>query len=383
MDTDFGQRSPVDLVQGGVSAFARGMEGHAERQRQEGLQKAALARNEAEQNRALHPLAQKYFAEVAAGRMTPAEASVAAHHEIDANNNGIPDVQEQGILSRTGSQGQALGSQPTADMPGAPAEAEARTIQIPVERGFDRPPQGLRQAAQAPAPQQQPLRQRDLPTLELMAKTQQANRPASGLSYDQRVGLEGVKQGGQQVLEGKRQEGRERIAGQKAGYFDRAAQAQREGKTADLRETLAARWREKWLEHLDRLEGFKTRIAQAGTGAEAVRIRAEASKYAANVRGAAGIRSSIPELAQDPEAMAFAAELEEKVRGLAQEVTTPAPAPQGPAPAPQPIKGPVPAPQFKTGKTEGFKMKFPDGSVHTVTADKLAAAKARGGVPAP
>lgn len=76
---DFGQRSNVDLLTQGF--------GVRDANKRYAEEKAA---KEAEMNRVLHPSNQKWIEAIRSGRMTPAEAAVAAHAEYD--QLGVPHV---------------------------------------------------------------------------------------------------------------------------------------------------------------------------------------------------------------------------------------------------------------------------------------------------
>lgn len=99
---DFGQRSPVDLVNGGMQDITN----EAQRQDDERKKKEAL-------NRVIHPANEKWIRAIQSGQMSPTEAAVAAHREHD--QMGTPHFgqsQFSGPQPQAGGMSQSDGSTP-------------------------------------------------------------------------------------------------------------------------------------------------------------------------------------------------------------------------------------------------------------------------------
>lgn len=386
-EPDFGQKSPVDLVHSGVNAAAGGLREYAAKQ----------AKSE-EENRALHPLTQKYFQKVMSGEMTPAEAAVAAHTEIDANQNGIPDSQEQSLPATAPPSYMGGGGPESGDHMTEPAAAGGYGLPTNVapsmERGvgpdagqeMDRSlarsslrTGGMRAASAQPMPQpaMPPLTVRNLPELEAVTRDVQARRP-SGITYDQRLGLKDKDVEGKVTVEGVKAKNAEALAGVKATFAEKMQKARLEGRATEVEAQLAQRNSEMWLKYIEHLQDLKNRIEVAeinGRHQEAAALKSQASAfYKANVAGAADITNTLPFLANDPEARGMFGELRSRASSVygeiaATEVAVPPAAKKGPA----------------TSGAKSFKMKFPDPNkpgefiIHDVSADKVEAAKKKGG----
>lgn len=369
-----------EVVRGGIdSAFAGVRAGQARAAKTE------------EENRALHPLTQKYYQKVLNGEMTPAEAAVAAHTEIDANQNGIPDSQEQlpatappsymggggpesgdHMTEPAASGGYGLPTNVAPSMTRGMGPDEGQNMDPPLAQSSLRTG-GMRATAAQPPPQpaMPPLTVRNLPELEAISRDVAARRQ-TGLSYNQRLGLKDKDVEGKVTVEDVKAKNAEALAGVKATFAEKMQKARLEGRATEVEAQLAQRNSEMWLKYIERLQDFKNRIEVAeinGRHQEAAALKSQASAfYKANVAGAADITNTLPFLANDPEARGMFGELRSRASSVygeiaATEVAVPPAAKNGPA----------------TSGAKSFKMKFPDQSVHNVPADKVEAAKKKGG----
>lgn len=291
-----------EAVRGGIdSAFAGVRAGQARAAKTE------------EENRALHPLTQKYYQKVLSGEMTPAEAAVAAHTEIDANQNGIPDSQEQlpatAPPSYMGGGGPESGdhmTEPAASggygLPTNVAPSMERGVGPDAGQEMDRPlaqsslrTGGMRATAAQPPPQpaMPPLTVRNLPELEAISRDVAARRQARNntLTDEQWRDREDIKTQNKIKVE-------EKKGGNALTLEDKKAETKK-----DLfKQGLEQAWKIEWQRHLDRLQAMKDELDIAtlkGDGEAIARIHAEAVRYAADQGVVGKIRSSINDFASE------------------------------------------------------------------------------------
>lgn len=366
----------------GINRSIQGVQSH-----NAGVDKQNETRKES--NRAVHPLAQKYLQKVLGGEMAPDEAAALAHAEIDADGNGVPDAQERGLAGNA-----KLGEDETAAVGGLSALPAAPK---PIVRGT------------GPV---EPVRNRDMGVMEEVLKNQAAMRPRNGLTNEEWTRREDVKTANKgKVIEAQGEVNTKRDTA-KAGFRQNLQTAVNEGRMTQVEAQLAATKEIEWQKHLDRMMALEERLLRANNAVEVAKINAESRELAAAIRTAGSIRSSIPQLAQDPDALSYAKELETRVRRGTQHIVQDSGG-EGAAPSPS-LKGAIdsvaqpppsdagtpdissdlksaapklkaldaiPAPKMKTNSSNGYWMKFPGGITSQVSKEKLADAQARGGVP--
>lgn len=157
---DYGQR-PWSEVINEVGGGIRGAIAQRQASDEADVQKETARQ---EQNRALHPATQKWLRKVMSGEMTPAEASVGAHSEIDA-------LQGQAPADAAGVQAPDPSMMASGGKLGSPGVDQGQMPQAP------QPQQGLRAAIQAP---ERPFTVRDAGDLEKLAPVVSAARQRPG-----------------------------------------------------------------------------------------------------------------------------------------------------------------------------------------------------------
>lgn len=410
--SDYGARPWSEVI----NEVGGGIRGAIEKRQATDAADELKAKGEAEQNRALHPATQKWLQKVLSGEMSPTEAAVAAHQEIDAGqapasagSTQAPDPSMMGSGGKLGESGNDQGQMPPTPQP----------------------QQGLRAAVSQP---QRPLTVRDAGDIEKLAPVMAASQRRSGTGVSEtdaetRIRLKG-------------EEERKTLTEKEKGRNTRAGNAITSRENMQQRQ-LDARAAEAVVRHEDRISALSNALdiairsnasaAQvAGIKAEAAliasddssvakelssimrdesvsedtrRLAADANNRRAELRARIGSAQPVPSYggAGQPEGPAAPGvpldtptipggeNLPPEIPNLGVPAKSPA-AMQQPGKKPLPVTVPVseppntygaavPDPSALPARSEGsVKMKFPDGSVHVVSADKVAKAKIKGGV---
>ncbi len=368
---------------------------------------AARGRAETEQNRALHPETQNWLKKVMSGEMTPAQAAVAAHGAIDAQQVPMGPVPE----ASPGFAGGKLADD------GAPSNTALASYGAPNSGPSLAQPQSYAQPPPPPEPRT-PFKVRDAADLAKLAPLADATRNRNtGMTFEERKALEGVKTGGRIEVEGVK--GAQRSAGARSAqdfkleYQKRAEQgigdrqknqlAQKRWDTT-LRMETALAVANAQLEQIRMGHGDSTALAilklkadqlntdkgivktEVGSNAEIFDDPEAAAIRDAKMKeideGTIALKKAIEQLENKPSAGSGSVEITSKKKGPAAAVPAPGTAPKGEvAPPSQALPDPfaLPTRKDKGPAAQSINMKFPDGKVHPVSRDKVEAARRKGG----